>query len=141
MPGWAIWLIVAAALVGVEVFSLTFLAGPLALAAALAALAAVLGGGAVIQIIVFAIGAVGSLAIVRPIAVSHVRTAIPARTGTAALVGQNAVVLERVDGSSGRVKLAGEIWSARSYDSERAFEPGQRVSVLEIKGATALVSD
>jgi membrane protein implicated in regulation of membrane protease activity len=39
------------------------------------------------------------------------------------------------------VKLGGEVWSARSYDGDRAFEPGQRVSVLEIKGATALVSD
>jgi membrane protein implicated in regulation of membrane protease activity len=141
MPGWAIWLIVAAALVGVEVFSLTFLAGPLAIAAALAALAAVIGGGAVVQIIVFAVGAIGSLVIVRPIAVSHLRTAIPARTGAAALVGQNALVLERVDANSGQVKLAGEVWTARSYDGERAFEPGERVSVLEIKGATALVSD
>ena len=141
MPGWAIWLIVAAALVGVEVFTLTFLAGALAVAAALAALAAILGGGTVVQIVVFAVGAIGSLAIVRPIAVSHLRTAIPARTGTAALVGQNALVLERVDGNSGQVKLAGEVWSARSYDSEQAFEPGERVSVLEIKGATALVSD
>jgi membrane protein implicated in regulation of membrane protease activity len=141
MPGWAIWLIVAAALVGVEVFTLTFLAGPLAVAAALAALAAILGGGAVVQIVVFVVGAVGSLAVVRPIAVSHLRTAIAARTGTAALVGQYAVVLERVDGNSGQVKLAGEVWSARAYDSERAFGPGERVSVLEIKGATALVSD
>jgi membrane protein implicated in regulation of membrane protease activity len=141
MPGWAIWLVVAAALVAIEVFTLTFLAGPLAVAALLAALVAVLGGGAVFQIIVFALAAVGSLALVRPIAMSHLRTGIPTRTGTAALVGQNAVVLERVDGNSGQVKLGGEVWSARSYDGERAFEAGQSVSVLEIKGATALVSD
>jgi membrane protein implicated in regulation of membrane protease activity len=141
MPGWAIWLVVAAALVAVEVFTLTFLAGPLALAALLAALVAALGGGAVLQIVVFALAAVGSLALVRPIAMSHMRTAIPTRTGTAALVGQNAVVIERVDANSGQVKLGGEVWSARSYDGERAFEAGQSVSVLEIKGATALVSD
>jgi membrane protein implicated in regulation of membrane protease activity len=134
-------LVVAAALVGIEVFSLTFLAGPLALAALLAALAAALGGAAAIQIIVFAVAAVGSIALVRPIALSHVRTPIPARTGTAALVGQDAVVVERVDANSGQVKLAGEVWSARSYDGERAYEAGERVSVLEIKGATALVSD
>jgi membrane protein implicated in regulation of membrane protease activity len=141
MPGWAIWLVVAAALVAIEVFTLTFLAGPLALAALLAALVAALGGGAVLQIVVFALAAVGSLALVRPIAMSHLRTAIPTRTGTAALVGQNAVVIERVDANSGQVKLGGEVWSARSYDGERAFEAGQSVSVLEIKGATALVSD
>jgi len=141
MPGWAIWLVVAAVLIGVEVFSLTFLFGPLALAALLAALVAALGGGAVFQIIVFALAAAGSLVLLRPIALAHLRTAIPARTGAAALVGQSALVLERVDANAGQVKLAGEVWSARSYDGERAFEPGERVSVLEIKGATALVSD
>jgi membrane protein implicated in regulation of membrane protease activity len=141
MPGWAIWVIVAAALVGVEVFSLTFLFGPLALAALLAALVAGLGLGAALQIGVFAGAAIASLVVVRPIAVAHVRTAIPARTGAAALVGQNALVVERVDANAGQVKLAGEVWSARSYDDAQVFEPGQRVSVLEIRGATALVSD
>jgi membrane protein implicated in regulation of membrane protease activity len=141
MPGWAIWVIVAAALVGVEVFSLTFLFGPLAVAALLAALVAGLGLGPALQIAFFAAAAVGSLVVLRPIAIAHVRTSIPARTGTAALVGQTAVVLERVDSNGGQVKLAGEVWTARSYDGAEVFEPGQRVSVLEIRGATALVSD
>jgi membrane protein implicated in regulation of membrane protease activity len=141
MPGWAIWLIVAAALVGVEVFSLTFLFGPLAVAALLAALVAALGVGAAFQIIVFAVAAVGSLAVLRPIAFRHMRTAIPARTGAAALIGRTALVLERVDANAGQIKLRGEVWSARSYDGDQVFEPGQRVSVLEIQGATALVSE
>jgi membrane protein implicated in regulation of membrane protease activity len=141
MPGWAIWMIVAAALAGVEVFSLTFLFGPLAVAALLAALVAGLGLGPVFQIAVFAGAAIASLAVLRPIAIAHVRTSIPARTGTAALVGQTAVVLEPVDANGGQIKLGGEVWSARSYDGDRVFEPGQRVSVLEIRGATALISD
>jgi membrane protein implicated in regulation of membrane protease activity len=141
MPGWAIWMIVAAALAGVEVFSLTFLFGPLAVAALLAALVAGLGLGPVFQIAVFAVAAIASLAVLRPIAIAHIRTAIPARTGTAALVGQTAVVLEPVDANGGQIKLGGEVWSARSYDGDRVFEPGQRVSVLEIRGATALISD
>lgn len=141
MPGWAIWVIVAAALAGVEVFSLTFLFGPLAVAALLAALVAGLGLAPVFQIAVFAGAAIASLAVLRPIAIAHVRTAIPARTGTAALVGQTAVVLEPVDANGGQIKLGGEVWSARAYDGDRVFEPGQRVSVLEIRGATALISD
>ena len=56
-------------------------------------------------------------------------------------MGQSALVLERVDSNGGQVKLGGEVWSARSYDGAQVFEPGQRVSVLEIQGATALVSD
>lgn len=134
-------MIVAAALAGVEVFSLTFLFGPLAVAALLAALVAGLGLGPAFQIAVFAGAAIASLAVLRPIAIAHVRTAIPARTGTAALVGQTAVVLEPVDANGGQIKLGGEVWSARSYDGDRVFEPGQRVSVLEIRGATALISD
>jgi membrane protein implicated in regulation of membrane protease activity len=120
---------------------LTFLFGPLAVAALLAALVAGLGLGPVFQIAVFAGAAIASLAVLRPIAIAHVRTAIPARTGTAALVGQTAVVLEPLDANGGQIKLGGEVWSGRSYDGDRVFEPGQRVSVLEIRGATALVSD
>jgi membrane protein implicated in regulation of membrane protease activity len=127
MPSWAIWTIVAAALAGVEVFSLTFLFGPLAVAALLAALVAGLGLAPVLQIAVFAGAAIASLAVLRPIAI--------------ALVGQTAVVLEPVDANGGQIKLGGEVWSARSYDGDRVFERGQRVSVLEIRGATALISD
>lgn len=53
--------------------------------------------------------------------------------------GKQAVVLERVDGSGGRVKLAGEVWSARALDTDRAYEVGQEVDVVEIEGATAIV--
>jgi membrane protein implicated in regulation of membrane protease activity len=61
------------------------------------------------------------------------------RSGTAALIGTQAVVLETVDGSTGRIKLAGEIWSARSLDEDARFEPGEKVAVFEIDGATAVV--
>jgi membrane protein implicated in regulation of membrane protease activity len=127
--------------VGVEIFSLTLLFGPLAVAALVAALVAAIGLGVVVQLAVFAIAAVATLVVVRPLARAHLRTPAHVRTGTAALVGATAVVLERVDGGGGTVKLAGETWSARPYDGERMFEPGERVSVLEIQGATALVSD
>jgi membrane protein implicated in regulation of membrane protease activity len=56
-----------------------------------------------------------------------------------ALKGKQAVVLERVDGSGGRIKLAGEVWSARSLDTDRAYEVGQEVDVVDIEGATAIV--
>jgi membrane protein implicated in regulation of membrane protease activity len=61
--------------------------------------------------------------------------------GTAALVGSRAVVLERVDGAGGRVKIGGEGWSARTFDEDHVIEPGTRVEVLKIDGATALVAE
>jgi membrane protein implicated in regulation of membrane protease activity len=63
------------------------------------------------------------------------------RTGTAALVGKNATVLERVDSDHGCIRLEGETWSARPYDEDDAYEAGARVQVIEIRGATALVSE
>jgi len=63
------------------------------------------------------------------------------RTGTAALTGAKAIVLQRVDQDGGRVKIGGEEWSARAYMDGQVFEPGARVEVVKIEGATALVYD
>src|SRR5918998_1167123 len=76
-----------------------------------------------------------------PIALRHLRTPPSTRTGTAALVGAKALVLERVTQDGGRVKIGGEEWTARPYDDDDVFEAGARVEVLKIEGATALVSE
>ena len=141
MPAWAIWAIVAAALAVGEIFTLSFFLGPIALAALLAAAVAGVGGSVELQVAAFVVGSLASLAIVRPLAKRHLRTPAELRTGTAALVGTTAVVTERVDGDGGRVRIGGDVWSARAYDGARVIEPGARVTVLEIDGATALVSE
>jgi membrane protein implicated in regulation of membrane protease activity len=102
-------------------------------------IAAALGAGWAIDLVVFAAGAVGSLAVLRPIARSHLRMPAALRTGTAALVGARAVVLEQVDAAGGRVRIGGEVWSARAFDEGQVIEPGTSVQVAEIEGATALV--
>ena len=140
MPGWVIWAIVAVALgVGELLTPGMFFLGPVALAAVASAIVAAVGGGAAIQLIVFIAGAVASLAVLRPIARAHLHMPTMLRTGTAALVGAKATVVERVDADGGRVRIGGEVWSARSYMDGQVFEPGSRVEVAEIKGATALV--
>lgn len=141
MPEWVAWVIVAAVLAVGEVVSLTFIMGPIALAALAAAVVAVAGGAGEIQLGVFIVASLGTLGIVRPIARRHLRTPTQIRTGTAALVGARAVVLERVNRDGGRIKLGGEEWSARAFDEDEVFEPGSRVEVLKIDGATALVTD
>ena len=92
-----------------------------------------------LEIIVFGRGSFASLAVLRPIARRHLPMPRAIRTGTAALVGANAVVLQRVDGTGGRVKIGGEEWSARSYVPDEVFEAGTQVEVAQIEGATALV--
>ena len=140
VPGWVIWAIVAVALAIGEILTPgLFFLGPVALAAVVAAIAAAVGAGAVVQLIVFIAGALASLAFLRPIARAHIRMPAIARTGTAALVGTRAVVLQRVDSVGGRVRIGGEEWTARPYLDGEVFEEGTEVEVVEIKGATALV--
>jgi membrane protein implicated in regulation of membrane protease activity len=121
--------------------TVSFFLGPIAVAAVVAAIVGLAGGGAAIQWIVFTATAGASLLVLRPVARRHLRMPAQLRTGTAALVGATAVVIDRVDRDGGTVRLAGEVWSARSYDEDHAFEPGARVEVLKIEGATALVHE
>jgi membrane protein implicated in regulation of membrane protease activity len=141
MEEWVWWMIAAGVLAVGEIFTLSFFLGPIAVAAVAAAIVSLVGAGLGIQWIVFIAVSLASLAVLRPIARRHLRTPGQIRTGTAALVGSRAVVLDRVDGDGGQVKIGGEVWSARSFDEDHVFEEGARVEVLQIKGATALVSD
>jgi membrane protein implicated in regulation of membrane protease activity len=141
MDEWVLWIIAAGVLAVGEMFTLGFFLGPIAVAATLAAIVALVGGGVALQWIVFTAVSAGSLLVLRPIARRHMRMPGQLRTGTAALVGAKAVVIDRVDGEGGSVKLGGEIWTARAYDEDHCFEPGTRVEVLKIEGATALVSE
>ena len=140
MPAWLLWCIVAVLLTVGEILTPgLFFLGPVAIAAVAAAVAAAVGGGWVAELIVFVAGTAASLGFLRPIARRHLHLPIAMRTGTAALVGASAVVVERVDARGGRVKIGGEIWSARTLDGEQVLEPGTNVQVAEIQGATALV--
>src|SRR3954468_15741189 len=141
MPDWVPWVIGAAVLIVGEVFTLGFILGPIGFAALLAAGVAALGGGLALQLVVFIVGSVASLGVLRPIATRHLRTPAHIRTGAAALVGSRAIVLERIDADHGTVKIGGEVWTARPYDEDHVFEPGVRVDVMKIDGATALVAE
>jgi membrane protein implicated in regulation of membrane protease activity len=140
VPGWVLWTLIAAALAVGEILTPgLFFLGPVAVAALAAALTDLLGGGAGLTLIVFIVGSVASLAVLRPVARRHVRMPLLSRTGTDALVGRSAVVVRRVDADGGRVRIGGEEWSARAYLDDQAFEEGARVDVVKIEGATALV--
>jgi membrane protein implicated in regulation of membrane protease activity len=139
VPDWLLWVVLAALLAVGEVLTLSFLLGLLALAAVAAGVVAALGGGLVIQFLVFIVGSIATLAVLRPIAKRHLRTPAQLRTGTAALVGAKGVVTQRVDDLSGQVKIGGELWSARAFMEGEVIEAGARVEVAKIEGATALV--
>jgi len=140
VAAWLAWALVAGLLAIGEILTPgLFFMGPIALAATGAAVAAALGGGWVAELVVFVLGSAAAVGVLRPIARAHLKIPSQIRTGAAALVGSTAVVLERVDVNGGRVKIGGEVWSARTLDESQVLEPGARVQVAEIQGATALV--
>jgi membrane protein implicated in regulation of membrane protease activity len=140
VAAWLAWAIAAVLLAVGEIFTPgLFFLGPVALAAVAAALAAVAGAAVWLQVVVFAAASLASVGLLRPIARAHLRMPAAIRTGTAALEGAHATVLQRVDEHGGRVRIGGEEWSARAYMPDQVIEPGTRVEVVKIEGATALV--
>jgi len=142
MDAWVLWIVLAVVLAIGEMLTLGFFLAPFAGGALAAAPVAALGAGQIAAGIVFLVVSMLLFWVVRPIARAHRRTPPALRTGTDALVGREAMVLERIanDEAVGVVKIDGEVWTARAYGDE-VIEPGARVQVVEIRGATALVTE
>ena len=141
MQVWVIWLI-AAGILGVgEMHQGGFYLAPFALGAAIAAIVSLLGAGAAVSAVVFVAASAIVFATLRPLARRHRQLPPSIRTGAAALIGRPAIVLERIanDEGVGCVRIGGEVWTARSYDDDEVIDAGERVEVVEIRGATALV--
>jgi membrane protein implicated in regulation of membrane protease activity len=144
MAGWVFWIIAAIVLAVGEMLTLSFFLAPFAGGALLAAIVDAAGGGVVLSWGIFIIASLLLLLVVRPIARSHRKMPAQLRTGTAALIGRRAVVVERIANHEavGAIRIdSGDVWTARSYAEDETYDVGTRVEVVEIKGATALVTD
>ena len=142
MSGWILW-VLAAALFGIgEMLTTGFFLAPFSLGAGVAALADLAGAGEGTAVIVFVVASLLALTALRPIALRHMRLPPTLRTGAAALVGRTGIVLERVSNREGLgyVKIDGEIWTARSLHDDEEIQSGTQVEIVQIKGATALVT-
>jgi membrane protein implicated in regulation of membrane protease activity len=141
MTAAVIWLIAGLVLIAAEVLSGEFvllMIGGGALAAAGAS--ALVGGNLLVGVGVFALTSVLLLFAARPALRRRLERGVDHGVmHHRALVGNTAFVVTRVDGHSGQVKIGGELWSARSIDEHHVIEPGAKVTVMDISGATALV--
>jgi membrane protein implicated in regulation of membrane protease activity len=136
-----IWLVVACLLGLGEMHQGGFYLAPFAIGAGLATIVALLGVGGALSGVVFLLSSGIVFATLRPVARRHRRMPPSIRTGAAALVGKRALVLERIANEEGVgcVRIDSEVWTARSYDEDEVIDAGERVEVVEIRGATALV--
>jgi membrane protein implicated in regulation of membrane protease activity len=141
MDAWIVWLVVACLLGIGEMHQGGFYLAPFAIGAGLATVVGLLGVGALLSAVVFVVTSGIVFATLRPVARRHQRLPPAIRTGAAALIGKPAIVIERIanDEGVGCVKIDGEVWTARSYDEHEIIDTGERVEVVEIRGATALV--
>ncbi|MBV9091791.1 MAG: NfeD family protein [Mycobacteriaceae bacterium] len=79
------------------------------------------------------------MVLVRPALRKRLTPPVAETTGIRALEGKSALVLDRVARHEGQVKLDGEVWTARPFNDDDVYEPGELVTVMHIDGATAVV--
>ncbi|ANN17704.1 hypothetical protein SD37_19995 [Amycolatopsis orientalis] len=140
MTGALIWLIAGILLIIAELLSGDLFLLMVGAGALFGAGSAALTGNPFIDVAVFAVASVGMLALVRPALKRRFLAGPDIKTNTDALIGARAIVVSTVDVEAGQVKLAGDVWSARSITEGEPIAPGTSVTVVEISGATAVVS-
>ncbi len=137
-----VWAVVAVLLALAEVFTGTMVLLMLAVGAVGSAIAAGLGAGLLVQILVFAGVSALSLVVLRPVIRRHAlssETGADERLAVQQLEGAPGTVVEQVTSTAGLVRISGELWSARSFDATQVIEPGEPVRVIEVRGAIAMV--
>ena len=135
-----IWLVAGIALAIAEMFAMSFVLIMFGAGALAAAAVAALGAGLLWQILAFSLVSALAVATVRPLLTGHFdQQDADASIGMRALAGETALVLEPVDREHGLVKIGGEVWRARPYDDSQLIPEGERVRVIEVRGATAMV--
>jgi membrane protein implicated in regulation of membrane protease activity len=141
MGSWVLWTIIAVAFTLGELHTNSFYLAPFAVGGAIAAVLAAAGAGGLVAVIAFIAAAILFLLLLRPLAARRRHNVPSLRTGAAALIGQPALVLERIANREGvgTVRIGGEVWTARAYDENEVIPAGEQVEVVEIRGATALV--
>ncbi|MDR0504934.1 MAG: NfeD family protein [Bifidobacteriaceae bacterium] len=138
---WLVWLGLGIALGLIELLTLDLTFLMLGAGALAAMLSAALGTPWWVQVVVFALASVLMLAAVRPWVLARLRIRGQAAplTGAAALVGRSGQAISEVTNNAGQIKLAGEVWSARTGQVGIVLKTGASVLVTEIDGATAVV--
>ncbi|MCA1226349.1 NfeD family protein [Saccharopolyspora sp. 6M] len=135
-----VWLIIGVILVVAEVLSGEFVLVMLGLAALGTALVVLAGAPTWLAAVVFAALAGGLVLGARPALKRRFLAGRELKTNVDALVGKHAVVVATVDHQGGRVRIDGDVWSARACAEADVFEADSTVLVTEISGATAIVA-
>jgi membrane protein implicated in regulation of membrane protease activity len=133
-----VWLVAGFALIVAEVLTGGFVLIMLGVGALAAAGIAALDESIWLEVAVFAGISVALTTLARPVLKRRLHTT-HVLTNVDALLGDRAIVVSTVDAHGGKIKLRGELWSARAFDETEVLQPGDAVTVMTISGATAVV--
>ena len=139
---WHIWVIAAVLLFIFEMFTPAFVVACFGVGCLASALAAYIDASVKVQIAVFSISTAIVLFLIRPIFLQYFYARHPkVRTNVEALIGQTALVEEKIDPATGqgRVKVSGDSWRALAQNGE-IFEEGQQVKIVKLEGMKLVVS-
>jgi membrane protein implicated in regulation of membrane protease activity len=141
IDAWLAWFLIGMGLLIVEVaIAFTFYAAPIALGAFAASIVALAGGELELQLVALILGAIGSLAFLRPIVRQHLLPPDESKASNVqSLLGRRAIALQRVDIDSGTVRLGDDVWSARTESEDVVIAEGARVEVVAVRGVYAYV--
>lgn len=147
MAAW-VWLIIAVVLGAAEVLGGEFVLLMLGGGALVSAVVSLFAGPhweafgsdwLWLQLLVFALSSLALVFGLRPQLKRRYLRPSQIRSGIDALIGSKATVISTVDTTGGQVKIGGEVWSAIGVDGHRPLPPGTPVTVVEVRGATAVV--
>lgn len=138
---WLAWVGLALVLAAIEAATVDFTFLMVSCGAVAGCVAAALGLNFPAQVVIAVVVAALMLFLIRPIIKRHFMDGVTGQgIGAPSLVGRAARVVQTVTENDGRIKLAGDTWSARVPPGQASCEPGQEVRVLSIEGATAIVT-
>jgi membrane protein implicated in regulation of membrane protease activity len=138
---WAIiWTILAIGLAIVEALTFGLTTIWFAAGALIALLFNWLGFNVYIQVVAFIVSSIGLLLLTRPFVVNYMKVG-NVKTNVDSLVGKRAIVMKTIsEHSFGQVKLAGQMWTAKSQNGKAIVE-GSEVVVDSIEGVKLVVKE
>lgn len=136
------WLILVVVMLIIEIITLGLTTLWFAGGALVAFIASLFGAPLIVQIILFIVVSIILLLVTRPLAVKYFNKD-RIRTNAESLIGTRAIVISEIDNLQGigQVTVGGQEWSAKAKDSQRNFQPGEVVDIVEIQGVKLIVEE
>lgn len=135
-----VWLAVMSVLIIIEIITVGLTTIWFAGGALVAMLIATLGGGTILQVVVFLVVSLVLLIFTRPFALKYINST-RIKTNYEGIIGKVVRITEDVDNINGTgcATVNGQEWTVRSVNDNNKIEAGKLAKVVNIKGVKLIV--